>query len=369
MNPTLSKITNDDEIYKFTLSGVDVCIANAIRRIILSEIPINVIRTESHEINQCNIEINTTRLFHNEFIKHRLSCIPIHMKTLDILPSNYVLEVDVENTTENMIYVTTEHFKIRNKESGKEVTEQQLREIFPPCKKTNSYIEFLRLKPKISDTIPGERIKLTADFSISNAKENSMFNVVANCSFCNTMDPVKVDAAWEEIENSLLSKNTERSEIEFKKKNFYILDAQRYFIPNSFDFIINSIGIYENQELVKMACKILVDKFYDMIDNLNEDKVTIINSESTMDNCYDIYLDNEDYTMGKVLEYFLYEKYYKSRPREISYCGFKKIHPHNTDSIIRLAFVDAVSQVNIRSYLQSVCNDAIAIFTKIGEMF
>jgi hypothetical protein len=30
-------------------------------------------------VNQCRIETNTTR-FHNEIIKHRLSCIPIHVE-------------------------------------------------------------------------------------------------------------------------------------------------------------------------------------------------------------------------------------------------------------------------------------------------
>ena len=43
-------------------------------------------------------------------------------------------------------------------------------------------------------------------------------------------------------------------------------------------------------------------------------------SENTIENCYDIILENEDYTMGKVIEYILYEK----REEIASYCGFKK---------------------------------------------
>ena len=69
--------------------------ANALRRIILSEIPINVIRTETEEVNQCKITTNTGRL-HNEIIKQRLSCIPIHLTDLDLLPEKYELEVKVE---------------------------------------------------------------------------------------------------------------------------------------------------------------------------------------------------------------------------------------------------------------------------------
>ena len=38
-------------------------------------------------------------------------------------------------------------------------------------------------------------------------------------------------------------------EIEFNKKNFYILDAQRSYIQDSYDFIIETIGPYENREI------------------------------------------------------------------------------------------------------------------------
>ena len=31
----------------------------------------------------------------------------------------------------------------------------------------------------------------------------------------------------------------------FYKKNFYILDAQRHYKENSFDFVLKSVGFYE----------------------------------------------------------------------------------------------------------------------------
>ena len=39
--------------------------------------------------------------------------------------------------------------------------------------------------------------------------------------------------------------------------------------------------------------------------------IDIVVSETTIDNCYDVRLENEDYTMGKVLEYILYTKFYE----------------------------------------------------------
>ena len=39
MNPTVSNISEDGDVYKFTLSGINISLANAIRRTILSDIP------------------------------------------------------------------------------------------------------------------------------------------------------------------------------------------------------------------------------------------------------------------------------------------------------------------------------------------
>ena len=66
------QINSNDELLKFTLSGVNVSIANAIRRTILSDIPQIVFRTTPYEQNKANIITNTSRL-NNEIIKQRLS--------------------------------------------------------------------------------------------------------------------------------------------------------------------------------------------------------------------------------------------------------------------------------------------------------
>ena len=367
MNPQISQLSEEGDIYQFTLSGVDVCIANAVRRIILSEIPINVIKTETHEENQCAITINTTRL-HNEILKQRLSSIPICIKELDLLPGKYILEVDVINETENIMFITTEDFRIKNKTNDNYLTKTETEKIFPANPKTNYYIDFARLRPKISESIPGEHLKLTADFTISNAKHNSMFNVVSKCAYGNSPDKVKIGESWEIVKAKLDSEGATAEEVVFQKKNYMLLDAQRQFIPNSFDFTIQTLGIYDNKELVQKACAIMQNKFIDLIQGLEADTQLILNSETTMDNCFDIILENEDYTMGKVNEYILYEKYYLGE-KIASYCGFKKMHPHDTKSIVRLAYNDKTDKQMCRTHLKTVSSLAQEVFTKIYNMF
>ncbi len=371
MNPSISALSEEGDIYRFTLSGVNVCFANAIRRTILTDIPITVIQTDTHENNQCAISVNTGRL-HNEILKQRLSCIPIHdkpnkQKELE-LPGKYMLEVNVTNTTDNIIYVTTEDFKLKNKETDEYKSAEETRNFFPPNAKTNYFIDFARLRPKMGDGIPGEQLSLTAEFSIGTAKMNSMYNVVSKCAYGNTQDQAKIASVWEEMEAKLRSENTSQSDIDFKRRDFGFLDAQRHFIPNSFDFVLQTVGIYENRELVQRACAVLQNKFIDMIQALDSDMVPIFNSETTMDNCYDVLLEGEDYTMGKVLEYILYEKHYMG-DKTLSFCGFKKFHPHNTDATIRLAFELKSEKDMIRQYLRESCMESQELFKKIYHMF
>ena len=365
MNPVISKISHDGDLYKFTLSEINVSLANAIRRTILSDIPTLAFDAENRE--HCIIEKNTCRL-HNEILKHRLTCIPIHMTELDMLPGKYLMELDMVNDSDNMIYVTTEDFKIKNKENGNYLTKDETRKIFPPCVKTNMYIDFARLRPKISPTIPGEQIKLTCEFSLKTANNNSTYNVVSKCSYGYTVDAVKAKTVWENIEQQMLADGSTNDEISFQKKNYYLLDAQRSGVKDSFDFVIQSVGVYDNKDIVKKACVALQNKLVELVQNIDSDIVPIIVSETTIDNCYDIVLENQDYTIGKTLEYIIYEKYYNN-DKVLTFCGFKKFHPHNDDSTLRIAFVKTTDKRIVGQYLRTAAIEAKEVFKKVYDLF
>lgn len=365
MNPTVSKISEDGDVYKFTLSDINISLANALRRTILSDIPTLAFDAENRE--HCKIEKNTGRL-HNEILKHRLSCIPIHMKELDVLPGNYVMELDMVNDSDNMVYVTTENFKIKNKMNNNYLTEEETRKIFPSSVKTNMFIDFARLRPKIGPTIPGEHIKLTCEFSVRTAKDNSTYNVVSKCAYGNTIDAVKAKEVWDGIENTMRSEGSTNDEISFRKKNYYLLDAQRSFINDSFDFVIQTIGVYTNKEIVKKACVVLQNKLVELVQNIDSDVVPIKMSETTVDNSYDVTLENEDYTIGKALEYILYEKYYNGE-KTLTFCGFKKMHPHDNDSILRIAFAQPADKRMVGQYIKEAAVVAKELFKKVNALF
>ena len=350
MNPVVSNKSEENGVLKFTLSGVNLSYANAIRRIILSEIPCIVFKTTPYEQNKATIYANTTRL-NNEILKQRLSCIPIHIDDLAFPIEDYILEVNEKNNTDTIKIVTSNDFKIKNIKNGKYLSKEAVSKIFPPDPISNSHIDFVRLRPKLSDDIDGEQIHLECYFSISNARDDGMFNVVSCSSFSNTIDPIAAKQAWDEKEKQLRSENQTSDDIAFIKKDWYVLEALRFFKPDSFDFIIETIGVFENEEIVKKASMIMIEKLQTFNKIIQENGRAYISHirDTTVPECYDIKLEGEDYTLGKVVEYILYEYYYLKN--KISYCSFRKPHPHISESYIRISMVsfDANSNSNSNS--------------------
>jgi DNA-directed RNA polymerase subunit L len=366
----LTHLSEDHELMKFTLSNINVSLANAIRRTILNDIPTVVLGTEIYQDKKCVIEINTGRL-HNELVKQRLSCIPVHItseKEIESFPEKYILVVDVKNDTDVIKIVTTEDFRIKLKDGDKFLSVDEVRSIFPPDIKTRDYIDFVRLRPRIGDSIPGEHIKLTCEFSIATANENGSYNVVSKSTYGNTIDIDKGNEAWDEKQQKLAEENTSKEEMAFYKRNFYILDAQRFYVNDSFDFQIQSIGVFDNKYIIKKACYILRNYFLIMHKNLESDVIPINTSLSTMENAYDITLMDADYTVGKAIEFLLYDKYYNGQ-EILSFCGFKKVHPHDSDSIIRLSYKEPTEKHILKQHLRDVCAIAAEFYDNIDKMF
>lgn len=356
------------KLLTFTLENANVSVANAMRRTILSDIPTVVFDTSKENIQ---ITKNTCRL-HNEILKQRLGCIPIHIKDPEGI-ENLTIEIDVNNQTENLVYVTTNDFKILNKTTNKYLTQQQNNEIFPPNKITNEYILFTRLRPKITNDIPGEIIKLQVNLKTDIAKKDGMYNVVSTCAYGNTEDKVEQHNQWQAIAEQLESQGVTESKIEYERKNWYTLQAKRFYIKDSFDFKLQTIGVFTNNEIIHKAIDILLNKLDNIIKNCETESIELNRESTAMNNSVDIKLVGEDYTIGKVLEYILHEEEYKKN-KILNYVGFIKKHPHDDYSIIRIAFndndeLDINSDSNVYKILKFACEIGKNIFVNIKEYF
>ena len=317
----ISNYREENNVLRFTVQNISVSMANGLRRIMLSDIP-----TLCLKMKPGGLDTKNTSQFNTEILDIRLKCLPIHFENafdpdqvvFDEV-KNYEIRLDKENKTDDPLYVNTDHFKIFANHT----------EVLEPK------IHFGRFEKKFAATIvrlrPNEAINLTCSLEFravnhSMAEPDSAFNVVSTCAYQFTPETDKaiLETAWQKFQPTNLTK----TEMKVRRKDWDLLDAKRIYKEKSFDFIIESVGTYHNAFIFLKAIKVLQAQ----LKEVNVDAFTS-NENTTIDNCYELVLLKNGYTVGKVLEQHL-----QNTP-DLTYCGFLKPHPHDPKSILRIAFV------------------------------
>jgi DNA-directed RNA polymerase subunit L len=370
--PRIVSKTDQNGQLNFTIDRINVSLANALRRVILSDIPTLVFRVYPHSECRSTITVNTSRI-HNQILNQRLSCIPIHITDQDFPFKDYAVEINVTADGGEIRYITTKDFRMKNKVNGKYLTDVKVREIFKPNEITGDFIEFARLLPKMTEYGEPEQLAMTCDLDIGTAQQDGAFNVVSTCAYQMTIDPTKVDEAWRIKEAELVKEGVAAigsEEMNAQRKNWSLLDAQRHTKDDSFDFVIETVGVFTNAEIVSKAAQIMINKCTKFIRDIESGENHIIPTVSTIQNGFDIELKGEDYTLGKVLEFFMHDKHYAD-DQTVTYCAFRKIHPHNPDSMIRVGFAETVGvdEGIVAEYITTCARDAIVVFEHIRDQF
>lgn len=327
----------DSGVLTFTLQDVNVSFANAIRRTILSKIKTAGLKTEPYEENQMTIFKNTGKL-NNEIIKHRMACIPIHITDLSVDLASYIVEINVKNNMDNIIYVTTNDIKVKDAKTNAYVDDGEVKAMFPLDKITDDPIIITKLYPRLSDhsNIPGEELHLECPMSLCKAMESGVYNVVSICSYGNTPDEVKQKTEWERIKKDILKQGDPTLELDTEEQNWKLLNAKRIYIPNSFDFLIESIGVFANEDIVRKGCMVLIQDVTTFQDSIQNGSVTI-QTGNTIQPSFDVIVPDDNYTIGKLIEYAVNRNFYEEK-KTLSFVGYNKPHPHSTYGIIRLMF-------------------------------
>ena len=352
--------TQGNTLY-FRVSSINVSLANALRRVILAEIPCVVLNAGSDD--EIEIERNTTRL-NNELVRQRLSCVPVHVT--DTAIGDHEIEIDVENTGDAVMMVTTRNFRVKNRATDTYLTDKATRSMFPPDPITGDFIDLVRLRP-VQTNGGNEAIKLRCRLGVATASENASFGVAATCSYSATQDVAASDAAWEDKKPD----TTDEDALRTAKSDWNLLGAKRYVIPDSFDFVVETVGQFSNEQLVTRACEVMIDKLK-RFGVLDAGHVSVAPSPGTMENAYTATMRGEGYTLGKVIESVLFLTHMHGQPGTdgtIVYCGFRKPHPHVDVSEIRMALKSRGSVETARSVLTAASVRAVAAFESLASVF
>jgi len=378
----------DAEVMSFEIVDADVCVVNSLRRVILTEVKSLVFRGFPHKENCINIIKNNSK-FNNEYIKHRMQCIPIfnnNPATFENFVQKYQLKLSVANNTNNLMYVTSQNFVIYDKSTDKPIAnqEKQAKRLFPPDVISGDYIPICCLRPRITDADEVEEIEMIIDFSIGKPKEDACWNMVSKCCYENKKDDerfvkiLKKDlrVCQEHFKNKVDYDTYMQHEMSPEElRDFEIIESQRVFLPNHYIMYVESLGIYKNEYLVSFACEYLLNRLEELngflesaqIKNtlIKGDEYCIYIDKTTVKPVYVLYVKNDDYTIGKILEKYLYYMFGK----ELYYVSFKKEHPHDSYSLISFSYKKDESEQTIMTHLSSVSDKLTAIYKYIQGEF
>lgn len=334
---------NPTNRYSFEIYDIDLSIINSIRRVILADIKIPGIIGEEEPTIEI---INSNGPLHNEFLIHRIGQIPLCLKESEI--DNYednsiILELNVENTSLNTINVTTEH--ITAKRNNINIDKKELSEIFYTDMISNDYILITRLRP-------GEVLHFKANVVKKNGKYNAAFNPVslANLSFI-----------------------TDKSKI---TKETNILDKERLYYtnkngePNVIKFEIEPINKYLTPKyLINKAIELLIEKLNNLITNIKSNNIEI-KKFNNLDSTYEFTIDNEDDTLGNIIQSFIYDKFVRNKEKiqdniSCSYCGYICPHPLKKILNIRITLPEQITDKKFIDFLEYNCFSLIDVLQSI----
>lgn len=384
----------------FTLKNVHYSLANAIRRASISSVETIGFRSEPSKYSTIKITRNDT-ILNNQQISHRIAMLPVNVGNLskfDVDDFEFIL--DEINNTNSIKLVTSEDFKVKRISTNKFLSNNEVRQLLPPCSLSGDFIPIVKLEPKYYTNLDSavdlakninEAIKvpvsepvgisLTAKCVKSTGVENGHFSPTSVCVYGNTRDEEKVrqgELAFIEEQNSYATANdlTPISEKKLRRR-FYLNEVQRFYQvdeygdPNSFDFKVESVGVIPPLIIIARSMEVIVEKLNNLIINLSnptEDKLEI-QPTLTMGNGFKIIVENEDDTLGNVVQSYLSRMFadYSLPPeeRKLVAITYHKTHPLKQQIIFTIKPIDDDIGVCIENVIIPGCKNIIRIINNI----
>ena len=385
-----SNIELEEEVLNFEIKNLPPGLLNALRRTIICNIETLAFRTEYGKESDIIIEKNTSSL-HNEFLSQRIGLIPIHYEPKNITSfnsKNYEFFIDVTNNTTKSIDITTENIQIRDltKEPPVILNKKETEKFFPPNKITGDYILINRLKPnKFGNKTEGECLKVKMKAEFSTGSEHARYIPTSVAIFTNIRDPEKIKI---EIQKRIEKKNLElkadkKKELNEMEKNdlirtFMVSEADRYYYtdssgePNRFLFTIETDGRIPSHLIFDKALFKLESCLKQLVKKIDDTEyITFENSDCIM-NSIDMILNDEDYTLGYLIQEYLY-KLYQNVPKEtkkVKYIAANVPHPLENKLLVRITLEDLNLGIDyIKELIREASNHIIGILNELKKEF
>lgn len=271
----------------FVLRDVPLSAVNAIRRTVLNAIPNVAASVKTMKFHEdTNIDVP------NEFLKHRISLIPMNFSEKEIAdfePARYKFVLKVSNTTSSPLLITSKDIEIYNPEDGKKYSEAFHKRIFPADKISKDHILIARLGPNLQSKKDGETVNIEFSAEKNTAKTHVCFMPVSKCTFYNQIDEPAAAEARKKAANP---------------SQFDVHERYRHFKKNErgepieFVFTIDSECALSPEYLFNQAVTILKKRLSSLI----------YNTVSVGNSYWEIVVDNEDSCIGNIINSSIFDR-------------------------------------------------------------
>lgn len=318
MFSNVKQSTEPHRRFTFETHGIDLAVINGLRRVILTDIPVVAFAGEESVANaregegedSLKILANNGPL-HNEFLLHRFGLIPIHLSASEIDTFNsddYMFELNVDNTSQNVINVTTKDFKVFKGDPPVAINPST---IFPADPFTKDHILITRLRPSEHIHVKGTATKGTA-------REHAGFTAVSLCTI------------------SFMSSTQSALGVLERERAF---NKNKYGEPTDILFSIEAESALTPHYLVDKALSIIIGK----VNNFSMSEAASIPERK--DNGVEFTIKDEDDTLGNILQSQMHNKYIRenqltAKNRKVTYVGYYCPHPLETSVVIKLCMED-----------------------------
>lgn len=301
---------NINNLPKKSSSQFQISLMNAIRRIIIANLPCYAIDRNSTKFHK-----NST-VFNSDYLTLRLSLLPLNYKQLEKYDIDDIeISLEKKNVDDIIIDITLKDFQIKLNE-----TPIDTKSIFEHIN-----ILFCRLKPN-------DELSFTTKIKKSTHKQSgSGFSLTSKAVYTFEQDD---DAINKEIKKLNIPKKDEN--------NFRLSKQERIYKktddgkPKVFNWSIESIGILPVKDIFTKACDYLLLKCSNTIETIQKQEIgygdTLTIEESPINlKAWDFIFENEDDTLGNLLQSYLFEF------GNVEYVGYVIPHPLDKKMVLRIA--------------------------------
>ena len=381
---------------RFRMAPSNTTLANTLRRQIVSAVKTVGFRTEPAEKSEVVIETNTTPLV-NEMLAHRIGMIPIRADPATFDATRYEFRIEKENPTKEMTDIHAADFIVIERDPANPLDEGHqvpTEAFFPPDPITGSTTLITRLRPQWNPIAPHEKLVLKARAAVSTGAENARWSPVSQCSFENTRitpeeNPELIEEmfqAWvvttKKVNN--LADLSEERQAELRRE-YGTMEIQRCFRkdaagdPNDFTFFVESVGVQSVPTIVRAGIEATLEKLtkYQDLDGDIPEGVQIQSADARFP-AVDIIFQNEDHTLGNLLQHYLVENHVRAEgepimeePR-ITFAGYKVPHPLKKEMVVRVGIPKDIEDPEVelqtaRFVVAKVVRHLKGVFTSMLE--